>query len=202
MESLPWTLDRASRGRCRRAIDVGAWIAEHRPALDEGRAGPLLDGELRVLVVAGRGPRRDYHVNTVAELFYQLDGDMSVLVGEPGNVREVAIRTGELWLAPAGVPHSPQRPVGTTGLVIERPREPGTTESFRWYCERCGTVVDDIVMERVDPADAAPGDDRVLCRRGRADLPDVLGPSCARPAHDAELGRPSTRSLTCHATAA
>ena len=133
-------------------IDVGAWIDEHRAVLDEGRAGPLLDDELRVLVVPGRGPRRDFHINTVAELFYQLDGDVSVLVGEPGAVREVAIRTGELWLAPAGVPHSPQRPTGTTGLVIERPREPGTTESFRWYCERCGTVVNDIVMERVDPA--------------------------------------------------
>ena len=144
-------VDRASQGDGATAVHVGAWIAEHRPALDEGRAGPLLDGELRVLVVAGRGPRRDYHVNTVAELFYQLDGDMSVLVGEPGSVREVEIRTGELWLAPAGVPHSPQRPIGTTGLVIERPREPGTTESFRWYCERCGTIVDDIVMERVDP---------------------------------------------------
>ena len=114
-------VDRASQGDGATAVHVGAWIAEHRPALDEGRAGPLLDG------------------------------DMSVLVGEPGSVREVEIRTGELWLAPAGVPHSPQRPIGTTGLVIERPREPGTTESFRWYCERCGTIVDDIVMERVDP---------------------------------------------------
>jgi 3-hydroxyanthranilate 3,4-dioxygenase len=143
--------DRSDRSEPAAPIDVAGWIDGHSEALGEGRAGPLLDGELRVLVVAGRGPRRDYHVNTVAELFYQLHGDVSVLVGEPGNVREVTIRTGELWLAPAGVPHSPQRPAGTTGLVIERPREPGTTESFRWYCERCGTVVNDIVMERVDP---------------------------------------------------
>jgi len=149
-------MDRVDGGRGGGAggpIDVAAWIEAHRATIDEGRAGPLLDDALRVLVVAGRGPRGDYHINTVAELFYQLDGDVSVLVGEPGSLLEVTIRTGELWLAPAGIPHSPQRPVGTTGLVIERQREPGSSEVFRWYCRRCGMVVHDLVMERVDPVE-------------------------------------------------
>lgn len=132
-------------------IDLAAWIADRRAALDNGAAGPVLDGDLRVLVVTGRGPRRDYHVNTVAELFYQLEGDVEVRVRDGNVVRGVMIRTGELWLAPAGVPHSPQRPVGTVGLVVEPARQPGALESFRWFCEACGTPLHELTMERVDP---------------------------------------------------
>jgi 3-hydroxyanthranilate 3,4-dioxygenase len=132
-------------------IDLARWIADHRTAIDGGTAGPVLDDELRVLVVTGRGPRLDYHVNTVAELFYQLEGDIGVLLREGDTVREITVRTGEMWLAPAGVPHGPQRPVGTVGLVVERARPARSTESFRWYCGACGVIVHDIVIERVDP---------------------------------------------------
>ena len=134
-------------------IDLAHWIAERRPAIDGGTAGPVLDAELRVLVVAGRGPRLDYHLNTVAELFYQLEGDIDVRLREGDHVRDITVRTGELWLAPAGVPHAPQRPVGTVGLVVERARVEGSTESFRWYCDACGAVVHEIVMERVVPSE-------------------------------------------------
>ena len=144
--SLP--VDRASL-----PVDLARWISSRRELLDRGEAGPVLAGELKVLVVAGRGPRRDYHVNTVAELFYQLDGDIVVTVREAGQVRDVLVRTGELWLAPAGLPHSPQRPVGTVGLVVERAREPDTTEAFRWFCDACGAVVSEIVTAIVDPVE-------------------------------------------------
>jgi len=130
------------------------WIDANRELIDAGKAGPILDGGLRVLLVAGRGPRRDYHVNTVAELFYQLDGDIAVTVREDdGDTHEIVVPSGGLWLAPAGVPHSPQRPVGTLGLVVERPRDPGSTEAFRWFCDRCGSVVHEIVLSVVDPVE-------------------------------------------------
>jgi len=133
-------------------VDVRAWISSHRDLIDRGAAGPLIGGgELKVVLVAGRGPRRDYHVNSVAELFYQLDGDIVVTVREGADVHDVVVRTGELWLAPAALPHSPQRPVGTIGLVVERARDPGTSEAFRWFCEACGTVVFEIVDALVDP---------------------------------------------------
>jgi 3-hydroxyanthranilate 3,4-dioxygenase len=36
------------------------------------------------------------------------------------------------------MPHSPQRPANTVGLVIERTRRPGELDGFQWYCEHCG----------------------------------------------------------------
>ena len=36
------------------------------------------------------------------------------------------------------MPHSPQRPAGSVGLVIERARRPGEQDGFQWYCEHCG----------------------------------------------------------------
>lgn len=133
------------------SVDLGAWIARNREQLERGEAGPVMaGGELKVLVVAGRGPRRDYHVNAVDELFYQLQGDITVTLREGGGARDVSVRTGELWVAAAGVPHSPQRPVGTLGLVVERIREAGTTEAFRWFCERCGAMLHELVLPELD----------------------------------------------------
>lgn len=134
-------------------VDLSAWILSHRELLDRGQAGAVLAGELKAVVVAGRGPRRDYHVNSVAELFYQLDGDISVTLREASGTRDVRIRTGELWLAPAGVPHSPQRPAGSLGLVVERSRDPSMTEAFQWFCDACGSVVFEIVGNVVDPGE-------------------------------------------------
>ncbi len=134
-------------------IDLARWIADHRLEIDDGTPPAVIDDELRVLVVAGRGRRLDYHVNTVAELFYQLEGDIGLRLREGDTVRDVTVRAGEMWLAPADVPHAPQRPVGTVGVVVERARPAGSTESFRWYCDACGAVVHEIVMARVDPSE-------------------------------------------------
>jgi 3-hydroxyanthranilate 3,4-dioxygenase len=41
-------------------------------------------------------------------------------------------------LLPGEVPHSPQRPAGTVGLVVERRRGPGELDGFSWYCATCG----------------------------------------------------------------
>ena len=41
---------------------------------------------------------------------------------EDGKPRDIPIRQGEMFLLPAGVPHSPQRPADTVGLVVEQAR--------------------------------------------------------------------------------
>ncbi|OWK10635.1 HAAO [Cervus elaphus hippelaphus] len=58
----------------------------------------------------------------VSQVFYQLEGDMLLRVLERGKHRDMVIRQGEIFLLPAGVPHSPQRFANTVGLVIERKR--------------------------------------------------------------------------------
>jgi 3-hydroxyanthranilate 3,4-dioxygenase len=54
----------------------------------------------------------------------------------------VPIREGEVFLLPAHVRHSPQRPQeGSIGLVVEPPRPPGAKDGFEWYCFECGTLL-------------------------------------------------------------
>ena len=53
------------------------------------------------------------------------------------KVRVVEIKEGEIFLLPARVPHSPQRPANTVGLVIERMRKPDELDYCSWYCENC-----------------------------------------------------------------
>ena len=44
-----------------------------------------------------------------------------------------------MFYLPPNVPHSPQRPANTVGIVIERKRDTGELDGFQWYCENCGT---------------------------------------------------------------
>ena len=68
-------------------VDLARWISDNR-VRDRRRYGRTGAGrETRVLVVIGRGPRLDYHVNTVAELFYQVEGDIAVGLREGDGVR-------------------------------------------------------------------------------------------------------------------
>ena len=60
------------------------------------------------------------------------------------------IRQGELFLLPAGVPHSPQRPAGTVGLVVEAPKFAKGTHHLRWYCRACDNLLHDAPFEPVD----------------------------------------------------
>jgi 3-hydroxyanthranilate 3,4-dioxygenase len=99
-----------------------------------------------VFVSVGPNNRNDYHVNPTEELFYQLEGDIAVKIrpldGSPPH--HVVIREGEMWLCPRRVPHRPQRPEGTIGLIVEFPRVvDGKTcnDALRWYCEECDTLV-------------------------------------------------------------
>ncbi len=63
---------------------------------------------------------------------------MSVkIIDENGQPQTIPIREGEMFLLPPRVPHSPQRPAGTVGLVIERYRKPGEIDKLMWFCENC-----------------------------------------------------------------
>ena len=56
----------------------------------------------------------------------------------------VVIREGEMWLCSRMLPHRPQRPADTIGLIVEFPRVvDGKTydDTLRWYCENCDTLV-------------------------------------------------------------
>jgi 3-hydroxyanthranilate 3,4-dioxygenase len=111
---------------------------------------PIWDGDFLVMVVGGPNQRTDFHVNPGGELFYQVEGDIVLKIIEDGKPRDVAIRQGELFLLPAGVPHSPRRPAGTVGLVVEVPKFAKGQHHLRWYCPQCNNVLHDIPFEPVD----------------------------------------------------
>lgn len=89
-----------------------------------------------VFVSLGPNTRNDYHVNATEELFYQLKGDIALRVRplDGSDPHDVIIREGEMYLLPKDVPHRPQRPEGTIGLIVEFPRPEGAKDQLRWYC--------------------------------------------------------------------
>lgn len=118
------------------------WIDEHRHLLKPpvGNAQVYKEADnLIVMVVGGPNARKDYHYNETEELFYQLEGDITVgIIDDHQNPKEITIREGEMFLLPGKIPHSPRRPANTVGLVIETVRQPDAIDGFLWFCENCG----------------------------------------------------------------
>ncbi len=135
-----------------KAFNLRQWIDEHRQLLQPpvGNALVYQDTEFSIMVVGGPNRRKDFHVDPGEEFFYQLEGDMTLRIVEDGGPRDVPIREGDIFLLPPNVPHSPQRPANTVGLVIERRRIPGEVDHLRWYCEGCGEVLHDAAFHCVD----------------------------------------------------
>lgn len=121
------------------AFNFKQWIEEHRHLLKPpvGNKCVWEDAEFIVMVVGGPNKRKDYHVDEAEEFFYQLEGDISLKVIEDGKFCEIPIREGDIFLLPPRIPHSPQRPANTVGLVIERKRREGELDGFQWYCDQC-----------------------------------------------------------------
>ena len=61
------------------------------------------------MFVGGGNERDDFHINEGEELFYQLKGDMLLVIEEQGEQRDIPIKEGEIFLLPGKIPHSPRR---------------------------------------------------------------------------------------------
>ena len=133
------------------ALNLQAWVNEHRHLLKPpvGNAA-IWNSNFLVMVVGGPNQRTDYHINPGEELFYQLEGDIVLKVIEDGKPRDIPIKQGEIFLLSARVPHSPQRPANTVGLVIEQPKASKENNHLRWYCRNCNAVLYDAEFQPVD----------------------------------------------------
>ncbi len=132
-------------------LNLHAWIEEHRHLLKPpvGNAA-IWNSNFLVMIVGGPNQRSDYHVNPGEELFYQIEGDIILKVIEDGKPRDIPIRQGEIFLLPARVPHSPQRPANTVGLVVEQPKASQEPQHLRWYCRHCNALLYDAEFQPVD----------------------------------------------------
>ena len=118
------------------------WITENRHLLQPPVGNKQIyvgNDDFIVMIVGGPNGRKDYHWEEGEELFYQLEGDIQVkIIHEDGTPETIDIREGEMFLLPPRVPHSPQRPANTVGLVLERTRHAGEIDKLLWFCDNCG----------------------------------------------------------------
>ncbi|HZP85601.1 MAG TPA: 3-hydroxyanthranilate 3,4-dioxygenase [Burkholderiales bacterium] len=134
------------------AFSLKNWIEEHRHLLKPPVGNQLVwkDQDLMVMIVGGPNQRKDFHVNPTAEFFHQIEGDMVLKIMEDGKIRGVPIRQGDVFLLPPNVPHSPQRPANTIGMVVETKRPEGKEDHMRFYCDACGGLLYDASFILVD----------------------------------------------------
>jgi 3-hydroxyanthranilate 3,4-dioxygenase len=134
------------------AFNLRQWIDANRAQLVPPVANKRVfrDGDFIIMVVGGPNARKDYHVDPGEEFFYQLEGDMVLRTIQEGHPVDLAVRAGEVLLIPPHLPHSPQRPANTVGLVIERVRKAGELDGFQWYCEQCGERLYEEFFELTD----------------------------------------------------
>lgn len=97
-----------------------------------------------VMVVGGPNARNDFHVTESEEFFYQLEGDIVVRTREDSGIVDHRLREGDTLFIPPNLPHSPQRPPNTLGIVVEKVRPPDEMEHLVFYCEKCEGLVCDI----------------------------------------------------------
>jgi 3-hydroxyanthranilate 3,4-dioxygenase len=131
-------------------FNLQKWIDENRHLLKPPVGNKQVcveSGDFIVMIVGGPNGRKDYHWEEGEEFFYQIEGDMHVkIINENGEPERIDIREGEVFMLPARVPHSPQRPEGTIGLVIERTRHEGEIDKLLWFCENCNNPLHEASM--------------------------------------------------------
>ncbi|MDX1444983.1 3-hydroxyanthranilate 3,4-dioxygenase [Lishizhenia sp.] len=125
----------------KKPFNLHKWIEENRDLLKPpvGNKNLYVEaGDFIVMIVGGPNARKDYHYNESEELFYQIEGSITVKIQEDGQSKDITINEGEIFLLPGNIPHNPIRPANTVGLVIEKVRE-GTDliDGLMWFCDEC-----------------------------------------------------------------
>lgn len=125
----------------RQPFNLENWIKENRHLLKPPISNKNLypeGSDFIVMVVGGPNARKDYHYNETEELFYQLEGEITVKTQQNGKRVDLKMGPGDMFLLPAKTPHSPVRNEGSIGIVIERVRVgKGFTDGLLWFCEKC-----------------------------------------------------------------
>lgn len=136
----------------RRPFNLMTWIADHRDDLTPPVANKQIwrEADMIVMIVGGGNERNDFHDDPREEFFFQIKGDMNLVIwpGEGSEPQDMPIREGEVYLLPPNVRHSPQRPdPESIGLVVEYQREIGELDGFEWACANCAHLVHRVELQ-------------------------------------------------------
>lgn len=116
-----------------------SWIQQNLPsALGAiGNKEVFKNSDFIFQIIKGPNARNDFHIDPWDEIFYQIHGHIFVHVIEDGREKRIRIGEGDVFLLPKNVYHSPRRPPGSVGLVIERPRQRNELDGIAWFCPAC-----------------------------------------------------------------
>ena len=135
-------------------FNLKKWIDENRHLLKPpvGNKNIYVDSEdYIVMIVAGPNARKDYHYNETEELYYQLEGEITVYIQEDGEKKAMKLSAGDMFLLPARIPHSPNRGENSIGLVVEQKREgKEIPDGLLWFCENCNHKLYEVYFELHD----------------------------------------------------
>lgn len=127
---------------------LDAWIEQNLPASlgAIGNKEVFKGSDFIYQIIKGPNARNDFHIDPFDEIFFQMKGHIFVHVIEDGKEKRVRIGEGEVFLLPKNIYHSPRRPPGSIGLVIERPRRNVKEEldGIAWFCPSCSNRLDQV----------------------------------------------------------
>ncbi|XP_074600254.1 uncharacterized protein LOC141854468 [Brevipalpus obovatus] len=117
-------------------VNLRSWISHNLPELKPPVCNKMIfDNQLKMFLVNGPNERSDFHINMGEEIFIMIQGNMVLKIIDDGSLKDIIIKEGELFVLPANVPHSPQRPPKSIGLVIERERTDRELDCLRYYSD-------------------------------------------------------------------
>lgn len=127
-------------------INIDEWSKQNFKTLQKRR--PICNKlicqgkDFCVMAVAGENKRKDYHVSLSEEWFLQYKGLLKLKCIIDGELKEININEGDMYLLPRCIPHQPNRAPNSLGFVLEKSRLSydllsTSKDELRWYCENC-----------------------------------------------------------------
>ena len=83
-------------------FNLKKWISDNRDLLKPPISNKNLyieAGDFIVMVVGGPNARKDYHYNESEELFYQIEGDITVRIQHEGKPMDIEVKEGDIFIA-------------------------------------------------------------------------------------------------------
>ncbi len=136
----------------RRPFNLMKWIEDHREELTPPVSNKQIwrEADMIIMIVGGGNERVDFHDDPREEFFFQIRGDMNLVIwpDHGSEPHDMPIREGEVYLLPPHLRHSPQRPdPDSIGLVVEYARDIGELDGFEWACPNCSNLVHRVELQ-------------------------------------------------------